>query len=142
MVEGLIGFSDMLSITQTIGLVGTMVLTLVFSIKQIQSLSIHEQTRILNDLDEKVRKVAEVLIEKPSMQKVVYNKSEKPAEEIAFVYYILSVCSHAYAMRKGNVLNEEEWTGWLEWMKNALSMKPLVSNGSKHSQKDGSIRIL
>jgi hypothetical protein len=33
MVEGIIGFSDMLSIAQTIGLVGTMVLTLIFSKK-------------------------------------------------------------------------------------------------------------
>ena len=31
MVEGIIGFSDMLSIAQTIGLVGTMILTLIFS---------------------------------------------------------------------------------------------------------------
>jgi hypothetical protein len=54
------------------------------------------------------------------MQKVEYNKSEKPAEEIAFVYYILSVCSHAYAIRKRCVLNEKEWTGWLEWMKNCF----------------------
>jgi hypothetical protein len=31
MIEGIIGFSDMLSIAQTIGIVGTMVLTLIFS---------------------------------------------------------------------------------------------------------------
>ena len=31
MVEGIIGFSDMLSIAQTIGIVGTMILTLIFS---------------------------------------------------------------------------------------------------------------
>ena len=30
MVEGIIGFSDMLSIAQTIGIVGTMILTLIF----------------------------------------------------------------------------------------------------------------
>jgi hypothetical protein len=54
MVEGIvIGFSDMLSIAQTIGIVGTMVLTLFFSKKQIQSLSIDTQTRGLNDLGEK-----------------------------------------------------------------------------------------
>ena len=63
MVEGIvIGFSDMLSIAQTIGIVGTMVLTLFFSKKQIQSLSIDQQTRVLNDLDEKVRKIAEIMI--------------------------------------------------------------------------------
>ena len=54
MVEGIvIGFSDMLSIAQTIGIVGTMVLTLYFSKRQLQSLSIDTQTRGLNDLGEK-----------------------------------------------------------------------------------------
>jgi hypothetical protein len=54
MVEGIvIGFSDTLSIAQTIGIVGTMVLTLFFSKRQLQSLSIDTQTRGLNDLGEK-----------------------------------------------------------------------------------------
>ena len=70
MVEGL-GFPDMLSLVQTIGIVGTMVLTLYFSKKQIQSLSVDQQTRVLNDLDEKIRKMAEIIIEKPSMQKII-----------------------------------------------------------------------
>jgi hypothetical protein len=119
MVEGIIGFSDMLSIAQTIGIVGTMVLTLIFSKRHIQSLSSHQQTRVLNDLDEKVRKMAEIIIEKPSMQKVIY-KLEKPSEELAFAYYILFISSHAYSMRQKIVLNDEEWTGWLHWMKNCF----------------------
>ena len=119
MVEGIIGFSDMLSIAQTIGLVGTMVLTLYFSKKQIQSLSTDQQTRVLNDLDEKVRKMAEIIIEKPTMQKVIY-KLDKPSEELAFAYYILFISSHAYSMRQKNVLNDEEWTGWIHWMKNCF----------------------
>ena len=119
MVEGIIGFSDMLSIAQTIGLVGTMVLTLIFSKKHIQSLSTHQQTRVLNDLDEKIRKMAEIIIEKPTMQKVIY-KLEKPSEELAFAYYILFICSHAYSMHQRKVLNEDEWTGWLQWMRNCF----------------------
>jgi hypothetical protein len=35
-----LGFSDILSLAQTVGIVGTMVLTLYFSKKQVQSLSI------------------------------------------------------------------------------------------------------
>jgi hypothetical protein len=50
-------------------------------------------------LDEKVRKMAEIIIEKPSMQKVIY-KLENPSDELAFAYYILFICSHAYAMRQ------------------------------------------
>jgi hypothetical protein len=46
------GFGDVLSLVQTIGMVGTMILTLYFSKRQIQSLSIDQQTRVLNDSDE------------------------------------------------------------------------------------------
>lgn len=46
-----IGFLDALSLAQTIGIVGTMVLTLYFSKRQVQALS-SEETRVLNDLDE------------------------------------------------------------------------------------------
>ena len=81
-----------------------MILTLIFS-KQRQTLSIHDQTRVLNDLDEKVRKMVEIIIEKPTMQKVIY-KLEKPSEELAFAYYILFISSHAYSMRQKNVLND------------------------------------
>ena len=35
-------------------------------------MSIDQQSTVLNDLDEKVRKMAEIIIEKPSMQKVIY----------------------------------------------------------------------
>jgi hypothetical protein len=111
MVE--LGFGEVLSLAQTFGIVGTMILTLYFSKRQIQSMSIDQQTNVLNDLDEKVRKMAEIIIEKPSMQKVIY-KLEKPSEEIAFVYYILWICSHAYAMRERKVLNDNEWIGWLQ----------------------------
>ena len=105
MVEGLIGFSDMLSMySPTIGIVGTMVLTLFFS-KKIKSLSIDQQTRVLNDQDEKVRKLAEIVIEKLTMQKVIY-KLERPSKELAFVYYILFICSHVGATRQRNEHND------------------------------------
>jgi hypothetical protein len=41
--------------------------------------------------------MAEIIIEKPAMQKVIY-KLEKPSEELAFGYYILFISSHAYSM--------------------------------------------
>jgi hypothetical protein len=104
-----LGFGDVLSLAQTIGIVGTKVLTLYFSKRQIQSLSIDQQTRVLNDLDEKVHKMAELVLERPSIQKVIDN--QKPSEELAFSFYVLWVCAHAYAMRQRNVLNNNEWTG-------------------------------
>src|SRR5215217_2700777 len=112
-LEGLFGIGE------AIGIIATLFVILYFSRKQMQTLSVDIQTKVLNDLDEKVHNMAEIIIEKPSMQKVIY-KLEKPSEELAFAYYILFICSHAYAMRQRKVLNDDEWTGWLHWMKNCF----------------------
>jgi hypothetical protein len=117
MVE--VGIAEYFGIGEALGIIGTMFIVLYFSRKQMQSLSVDIETKVLNDLDEKVRKMAEIIIEKPSMQKVIY-KLEKPSEELAFAYYILFICSHAYAMRQRKVLNDHEWTGWLQWMRNCF----------------------
>src|SRR5919198_3238752 len=121
MVEGIIGFSDMLSLAQTIGIVGTMVLTLIFSRKQIQSLSIHDQTRVLNDLDEKFHNMASLIMDDPSIVQVIDTREYKKSQrEMAFSFYILWTCAHAYAMRQRKVLDDNEWTGWLQWMRNCF----------------------
>lgn len=78
MVE--LGFGEMLSLAQTIGIVGTMVLTLYFSKRQIQSLSIHQQSRVLNDLDEKIHNTTELMLERPSLFGVVDNLGLTPSE--------------------------------------------------------------
>jgi hypothetical protein len=77
------------------------------------------ETKILNDLDEKVRKLVEIIIEKPSLQKVMYNL-EEPSDELAFAYYIFFISSHAYAMHQRNVLRDDDWTRWLYWMRNCF----------------------
>jgi hypothetical protein len=117
MVE--VGIAEYFSMAEALGIIGTMFVVLYFSRKQMQSLSTDVQTKVLNDLDEKVRKMAEIIVEKPSMQKVIY-KLENPSDELAFAYYILFICSHAYAMRQRKVLNDDDWTGWLQWMRNCF----------------------
>jgi hypothetical protein len=114
-----LGLAEYFSMAEALGIIATLFVILYFSRKQMQSLSVDVQTKVLNDLDEKVRKMAEIIIEKPAMQKVIY-KLEKPSEELAFAYYILFICSHAYAMRQRKVLNDDEWTGWLQWMRNCF----------------------
>jgi hypothetical protein len=114
-----LGLAEYFGMGEALGIIATLFVILYFSRKQMQSLSVDVQTKVLNDLDEKVRKMAEIIIEKPSMQKVIY-KLEMPSDELAFAYYILFICSHAYAMRQRKVLNDHEWTGWLQWMRNCF----------------------
>src|SRR5581483_1434350 len=106
-----IGFPDALSLAQTIGIVGTMVLTLYFSKRQIQSLSSDQETRILNDLDEKFHNMAMLAMDDPSIIRVIDMHDYKNKKEVAFSFYILWTCAHAYAMRQRKVLDDNEWTG-------------------------------
>jgi hypothetical protein len=114
-----IGIFEIIGLGAPLGIIGTMLIVLYFSRKQAQAFTLDIETKVLNDLDEKVRKMAEIIIEKPSLQKVMY-KLEKPSEELAFAYYILFISSHAYAMRQRNVLKDNEWTRWLQWMRNSF----------------------
>ena len=114
-----IGIVEIIGLGAPLGIIGTMFIVLYFSRKQTQGFNLDIETKVLNDLDEKVRRMAEIIIEKPSLQKVMY-KLEKPSEELAFAYYILFISSHAYAMRQRNVLKDNEWTRWLQWMRNSF----------------------
>ena len=40
--------------------------------------------------------------------------------EVAYAYDILFTFAHVFHMRQRNVLNDNEWTGWLRWMKSAF----------------------
>ena len=128
-LEGLFGIGE------AIGIMATLFVILYFSRKQMQTLSVDMQTKVLNDLDEKVHKMAEIIIDKPSMQKVIY-KLEKPSEELAFGYYILFICSHAYSMRQRKMLSEDEWTGWLQWMRNCFKYGTLGEQWKKLIQSE------
>ena len=87
-----IGFSDVLSLAQTIGIVGTLVLTLYFSKRHIQSLSIGQQTRVLNDLDEKFHNMAEIIMADPSIGNVI-DKEGKPQRIGIFVLHPMDIFS-------------------------------------------------
>src|SRR5215471_7754 len=114
-----LGFSELLSLAQTVGIVGTMVLTLYFSKKQVRSLSIDTQTRAAED---------------KSIQGVLDNEVKYSREE-AYSFYILWICSHAYSMRKRNVLDDNEWAGWLQWMRHIVR-RGTIKEWWKHLEPD------
>lgn len=115
-----LGFADILSLAQTIAIIATLALTFYFSRRQIQSLAIDVETRVLNDLDEKIHRLGEVLIERPQMLKVIYNDPTRFTPEVIFAHYVLYICSHAYHMRQRKIISDNEWEGWILYMKNVF----------------------
>lgn len=65
--------SDVLSITQTIGIIGTLLIALYFSRRQTSVLSVDIETKVLSDLDERMHRPEEHLLERPELSRVINN---------------------------------------------------------------------
>ncbi len=117
-----LGFGDVLSLIQSVVLIGALGVTLYFSSRQVRSQKVDLETRVLADLDKLHQNVSATLFEDPSLLKVINNQlTGEPNKERHLAYQILLMCAHAYRMRERKVLSENEWDGELQWMKNAFS---------------------
>ena len=46
------------------------------------------------------------------------------------------MCAHAFAMRQRKVLDDNEWAGWLQWMRNSFR-EGTISEIWKHIGAEG-----
>ena len=115
MVE--VGIAEYFSIGEALGIIGTMFIVLYFSRKQMQSLSVDIETKILNDLDEKIHGLTRMAVERPELTKLISNIESDWSAEVAYTYHILYIFAHVYHMRQRKVLRDNEWTGWLRVMR-------------------------
>jgi hypothetical protein len=122
-----IEISDVLSITQTIGIIGTLLLALYFSRRQIKDLSVDTETKVLSDLDEKMHRLEEHLLERPELARVINNVQSLSPEGV-YSFDVLNVFSHAHDMRERKVLNDNEWHGWVEWMRTCFRLGTIKDN--------------
>jgi hypothetical protein len=114
-----IGLVEIFGMAEAIALIGTLFVILYFSRKQAQSLSVDIETKVLNDLAERMHAQVEILIGRPQLTKIL-SKVDEESPELAYAYDILFTFAHAFHMRQRKVLNDNEWTGWVRWYKSAF----------------------
>jgi hypothetical protein len=85
-----------------------------------QNLSVDIETKILNDLDERMYRFHNTMIERPELIKVVSKDQSNWSPDVAYAYNILFTLAHVFHMRQRKVVSDNEWTGWLRWMKSAF----------------------
>ena len=87
-----------------------------------RNLSVDIETKVLNDLDEKIHGMADTLVRRPELIKMLdkNQSSGNQTPELVFAYYILYMCSYLFHMRQRKVLSDNEWAGWLRWIKTAF----------------------
>src|SRR6476660_1270161 len=112
---------DMFIISQTVRIVGTLLIAIYITKIEVRDLTIDIETKVLSDLDEKMHRLEEHLLERPELARVINNvRSLSP--EAVYAFDVLNVFSHAYDMRERKVLNDNEWYGWVEWMRNCFRL--------------------
>lgn len=117
MVE--IGISEYFTMTHALEIIATLFDILYYFRKQMQSLSLDLETKILNDLDDNYVRLTHMVVERPELMKVV-SKQINPSPDIAFSYHILYTFAHAFHMYQRRVVTDNEWNGWLRWIKSAF----------------------
>jgi len=114
-----IGIAEYFGIGEAVGIIATLFVIMYFSSKQMQALSVDIETKVLNDLAERMHALHQIVIKSPELIKVV-SKVDANSPEVAYAYDILFTFAHVFHMRKRKVLSDNEWTGWLRWMKIAF----------------------
>jgi hypothetical protein len=98
------------------------------------------ETRVLNDVDEKVHHLIEIFIGNPQLISTMWNVPEQTSPQLAVSYYALFTASHIYHMRERKILSDNEWAGWLQWIKNRFRYGDIGNTGNNRPKwKLGSI---
>ena len=120
-----IGLAEYLGMGEAIGIIGTLFVIMYFSNKQIQSLSVDFETKIVNDLAQRMHALHQIAIERPQLIKVL-SKADADSPELAYMYDILFTFAHFFHMRQRKVLSDNEWTGWLRRLKSSFQQGEIM----------------
>jgi hypothetical protein len=56
-------------------------------------------------------------VDRPELVKILNKDESDWTPEMTYVYHILYTFAHVYHMWQRKVLRDNEWTGWLRWMR-------------------------
>jgi hypothetical protein len=95
-----IGIAEYFGMAEALGIIATLFVILYFSRKQMQALSVDIETKILNDLDERIHGLTQMAVERPELIRVVNNVERDLSSDVAYSYHILYTFAHVYHVRQ------------------------------------------
>src|SRR6476620_12254899 len=96
-----VGIAEYFSMAEALGIVATLFVILYFSRKQMQALSADIETKILNDMDERIHDLTRMGVERPELR-VVNNVERDLSSDVAYSYHILHFCTCLSYAPKGS----------------------------------------
>ena len=99
-----ISIAEYFSMTEALGIIATLFVILYFSRKQMQALSVDIETKILNDLDERIHGLTQMAVERPELIGVVNNVKRDLSSDVAYTVIIYCIRLHMFI-----ICAKEEW---------------------------------
>ena len=121
-----IGLAEYFGMAEALGIIGTMFVVLYFSRKQTQKLSEDIETKVLNDLAQRMEGLNQTLIDRPELIKIITKIQPVRSDEVAYAYNILFTFAHVFHMRQRKALSDNEWTGWFRMMKSSFEQGEIL----------------
>ena len=91
-----------------------------YSRKQARELSVDIETKVVNDLDDKLHGIAELAIARPDVAEILDRESANQGPKEPVAMYVLYIYAYAFHMRQRKVLRDNEWAGWIGFDKNSF----------------------
>jgi hypothetical protein len=114
------GLVEYFEVGEALGIIGTLFVVFYFSRKQMQELSIDIETKVLNDLDDKLHGIAELAIARPEVAEILDRESANQGPKEPVAMYVLYIYAYAFHMRQRKVLRDNEWAGWIRSIRGAF----------------------
>jgi hypothetical protein len=96
---------------EAVGIIATFFVVLYYSRKQAKELSTDIETKVLNDLDDKLHGIAEMVIARPEVAEILDRESANQGSKEPVAMYVLYVYAHAFHMPQRGALRDNEWAG-------------------------------
>ena len=106
-----LGIAEYFGMAEAPGIIAILFVVLYFSRKQMQSLSVDIETKVLNDLDEKMHGLTQMAVERPELIRIISNNESDLTAETAYSYHFLNIFAHVFHMLQRKLVSDNEWTG-------------------------------
>ena len=74
---------------------------------------------------ERMHALHQIVTKRPQLIKVI-SKADANSPEVTYAYDILFTFAHVFHIWKRKVLSDNEWSGWLRWMKSAFAQGEIM----------------
>jgi hypothetical protein len=119
-------FDDVRTRVPTVAILSALLGTLYFSQRRVRALKVDRESRVLNDISDTFRGMAELFLARPELIRRIHRTPGDQNSETPAAYSVMTFCAHIFPMRERGILGDNEWAGGYHRMPNAFRWGTII----------------